>query len=131
MNMTDSKMHGFRGCSAMRKWLIGRKLRKLNLDHNQVEKLEELLDNARPASQGHHKMKIELQECISAILADDDFTQDKAAVLIRTAADQHVERAVEIVAAFGEFYQGLEPEQQLQLQSMWQKRRNRASPCCH
>lgn len=131
MNITDSNTHCCRGRSAMHKWLIGYKLRKLNLDHDQVEKFEELLDRARLANQQCDNTKSEVQECIGAILTNDDFTLDKAAALIRAATEQYATRAVEIVAELAEFYRGLEPEQQLQLQSLWRKRPHRASRCCH
>lgn len=117
--------------SPIRKWLIGRKLRKLKLDDSQIAKLDSLFASASSASKNHDNAKYGVQKSISVMLAEEGFNRKKAVELIHTAAEQHVEHATEIVEAFGEFYQGLEPWQQKQVQAMWQKRRHCTSRRCH
>jgi Spy/CpxP family protein refolding chaperone len=131
MNTGNLNSHCCSKRSPIRKWLIGRRLRKLKLDNSQIEKLDELFANARSASNGHVIANSELQQHISAIMAEDGFNREKAVELVRTIADQYAERATEIVEAFGEFYQGLEPWQREQIRGMWQKRRHCAARCCH
>lgn len=117
--------------SPLRKWLIGRKLRKLKLDDSQIEKLDALFANARPVRNNHPIANDRVQEYIIEIMAEKAFNREKAAELIRTASDQDANRAIATVEAYGEFYLGLESWQQEQVQRMWKKRRHCASRCCH
>jgi len=115
----------------VRRWLIRRRLRKLKLDHNQLEKVDDLI--ARAGSEGQHRSCFNraLQQHIRDVLTDDGFDRDRAFELIRSAAAQQIERQTELVAAYGEFYQGLDPQQQRQLKAMWKQHRRCRSRCCH
>ena len=115
----------------IRKWLIGRKLRKLKLRDNQLEQLDALIASTRSTGWACGYDSSKVQRSLIALMTEQDFDHDKAAALIRTAADQQVERATQIAAAFGEFYQGLEAWQQAQLQNVLRKRSRCQSRCCH
>lgn len=131
MNTTHLRSRYCSEHGLIRKWLIGRKLRKLKLDNSQIDKLDELFAGLRSTTEACFVANIELQQHITELLTEDGFNHDKAANLIHSVADQHTERATEIAVRFGEFYQGLESWQQQQLRAMWQKRRRCASRCCH
>jgi Spy/CpxP family protein refolding chaperone len=115
-------------CSPLHRWLIERRLRKLKLDNNQAEKLDILYTCTTSVDNKPHSV---IQECITAMMADDSFNREQVQDLIRTATDQQAERATAMVAAFGEFYEQLEPWQQQQLRDMRHKRRYCWSRHCH
>ena len=130
MNTTDSNTRCCRKRSPLRQWLIGRRLRKMKLDDGQVEKLDELFASARTADKESGIGKNELRACISAMITDQAFDREKAAEHINSAVQKRAERMTDIAVAFGEFYQGLEPWQQQQLQALWRKRGHCGSRCC-
>ena len=131
MNTTDSNTHCCRKRRPLRQWLIGRKLRKMKLDDDQAEKLDALFASARTADKESGIGKNELRAYIGEMITDQAFDPERAAERINSAAQQHAERMSNIAVAFGEFYQGLEPWQQQQLQALWHKRRHCVSRCCH
>jgi len=131
MNMNSFNSHCGRARNSIGKWLIDRKLRKLKLDDTQKEKLDALFATAGSAIKNHKIVKSEVQDRFTAMMAEGGLDRDKAAELIRTAADQHVDHATEIAEAFGDLYETLEPWQQQQVQAMWQKRRHCLSHRCH
>ena len=131
MNTTQLRSRYCSERGSIRKWLIGRKLRKLKLDNSQIDKLDELFAGLRSATEASFVANIELQQHITELLTEDGFDHDKATNLIHSVADQYTERATEIALRFGEFYQELEPWQQQQVRAMWQKHRCCASRCCH
>jgi|GEM_PF-1558545 len=124
MNMNSINSHCGKKRNSIAKWLIHRRLRKLKLDEQQKEKLDALFATAGSAIKNHKIVKNGVQESFTAMMAEGELDRDKAAELIRTAADQHVDHATEIAEAFGDLYETLEPWQQQQVQAMWQKRRH-------
>ena len=131
MNMNSFNSHCGTKRNSIAKWLINRRLRKLKLDDKQKEKLDALFATTGSAIKDHRIVKNEVQEHFTAMMAEDGFDRDKAAELIRAAADQHVDRATEIAEAFGDLYETLEPWQQQKVLAMWQKRRHCLSHRCH
>jgi Spy/CpxP family protein refolding chaperone len=131
MNMNSFNTHSDSACNPIGKWLINRKLRKLKLDASQKEKLDALFAIASSARKDHAIVKSEAQERFTTMMTDEGYDVEKAAELIRTAADQHADGATDIAEAFADLYQALEPWQQQQVLAMWQKRGHCRSRRCH
>ena len=131
MNTNNVNTDGGRTCNSIGKWLINRKLRKLKLDDTQKEKVDALFDIASSARKDHAIVKSEVQEDFTTMMADEGYDREKAVELIRSAADQHADRATELADAFADLYETLEPWQQQKVLAMWQKRRQCRSHRCH
>ena len=131
MNTNNVNTQGGRTCNSFGKWLINRKLRKLKLDDAQKEKVDALFAIARSARKDHAVVKSEIQDRFTTMMADQGYDREKTVELIRSAADQHADRATDIADAFADLYQTLEPWQQQKVLAMWQKRRHCRSRRCH
>lgn len=129
--MISFNIHSGRACNPIGKWLINRKLRKLKLDASQKEMVDTLFAIASSARKDHAIARSKVQERFTTMMAEEGYDREKAAELIRTAADQHADRATDIADAFGDLYETLEPWQQQQVLAMWQKRRHCRSHRCH
>lgn len=112
----------------IRKWLIGRRLRKLGLDDRQKEQLDALFADACKAggTPGYGR-----GELLRTMMTEQGFDQGRAEALIRETADRHVRYATETVASFGDFYQGLQPWQQAEIRNLQHRRRRCRTRCCH
>ena len=106
----------------LRQWLIGRKLRRLKLDDTQREQLDGLFATASKLKQGKMTVQEELRDRISQMMVDPAFDRGSTAEWIQATAQRYAESTTQLVTAFGEFYRQLEPWQQQQLRSMWEKR---------
>ena len=124
MNTTHTRCGRTR--SRFGKWLIYRKLRKLELNESQQQQLDTVFDIADSAYQDRRMSRHAVQQHISDVMTAEGFDRDKAIDLIRSASEQQAARAEEVVQAFGDLYDTLSPEQQEQALAMWEKRRH----CC-
>ena len=131
MNTNNINTDSGKTCNSIGKWLINRKLKKLKLDEAQKEKVDSLFDIASSARRDHAIAKNEVQEGFTAMMAEQGYDREKAVELIRSAADQHADRATELADAFADLYETLEPWQQQKVLAMWQKRRHCCSHRCH
>ena len=131
MSTNNVNTDGGRTCNSIGKWLINRKLKKLKLDEAKKEKVDSLFDIASSARRDHAIAKNEVQEGFTAMMAEQGYDREKAVELIRSAADQHAERATDFADAFADLYETLEPWQQQKVLAMWQKRRHCRSHRCH
>ncbi len=116
--------------SPLHRWLLARRLRKLQLDSSQLERLNTLLAALQTTHQGQVTGRHALNAGISAVMADTRSTREMAAEPFRLAAAAFAEQAADLIAAFAEFYRGLDPRQQQQLQAWWRKRSQRGARCC-
>ena len=117
--------------SPLRRWLIGRKLRQLELEDQQQEQLDQLIENAHSLGSACSAERGTVRRSIAALISKEGFDSEKAVSLVRRSADQQVERASALVTAFSAFYQGLEPRQRAQLQHMLRNRNQCRRRCCH
>ena len=131
MSTNNVNTDGGRTCNSIGKWLINRKLKKLKLDEAQKEKVDSLFDIASSARRDHAIAKNEVQEGFTAMMAEQGYDREKAVELIRSAADQHAERATDVADAFADLYETLEPWQKQKVLAMWQKRMHCRSHRCH
>ena len=131
MSTNNVNTDGGRTCHSIGKWLINRKLKKLKLDDAQKEKVDALFEIARSARKDHADVKNEVQHGLTTMMADQGYDREKAVELIRSAADQHADRATDIADAFADMYETLEPWQQQKVLAMWQKRGRCRSHRCH
>ena len=76
----------------LRGWLIGRKLRMLDLDSAQLAQLDELFTRARWARKQHYNASSVLQQHVEALVTDAGFDRGRAVELIRSAAADDAER---------------------------------------
>ena len=130
MKTNDANTSCRRWHSPLHRWLLVRRLRKLQLDSTQLESLNALLAALPMTGRGQVTGGRELNACISAVMADQGFTREMAAEKIQLAAAEFAERATELFAAFAAFYRNLDTRQQQQLQAWWRKRANRGARCC-
>ena len=131
MSTNNVNTDGGKTCNSIGKWLINRKLKKLKLDEAQKGKVDTFFDIASSARRDHAIAKNEVQEGLTAMMAEQGYDREKAVELIRSAADQHTERATDLADAFADLYETLEPWQQRKVLAMWQKRRHCRSHRCH
>jgi len=131
MNMNNVNTDNGKACNSIGKWLINRKLRKLKLDDAQKEKVDALFTIANSARKDHAVAKNEVQDRFTTMMTEQGYDREKALELIRSAADQHADRATDIADAFADLYETLEPWQQQKVLEMWQKRRHCRSHRCH
>ena len=131
MNTNNINTHSGRKCNPIGKWLINRKLRKLKLDDTQKEQLETVLEIASSARNDRRFFKTEMQDHLPEMMTEEGFDRDRAVELITTATARQADRAAEIVQAFADLYETLEPWQQQQALAMMQKRRHCRSHRCH
>ena len=131
MNTNNHDQHYCRARNPIGKWLINRKLRKLKLDDAQKDQLESVFELASSARKDRHMFKNEIQHRLSEMMTAEGFDRDRAVELIRTTSTQQADRAAEVVQAFGDLYETLNPWQQQQALDMMQKHRRCRSHRCH
>ena len=120
MNTTHTRCGRTR--SRVGKWLINRKLRKLELNEVQKQQLDTVFDIAHSAYEDKRSSRHAMHQQISEVTTAQGFDRDRAIDLIHTAREQEAARTEEVVQAFGDLYDTLSPQQQEQALSMWEKR---------
>ena len=129
MSMMNANTHRCQRTSPLRKWLLARRVRKLQLDDNQMEQLDTLFARAWSVSRRNMTGGNELLDSIGKVLQEQAFDHDRVAERMDAAARAYAEDAAAIVIAFGEFYHALRPWQQQELRALWRKRSQHARRC--
>ena len=120
MNTTHTRCGRTR--SRFGKWLINRKLHKLELNDAQKQQLDTVFDIAHSAYEDKRSSRHAMHQQISEVMTAQGFDRDRAIDLIRTTREQEVSKAEEVVLACGDLYDTLSPQQQEQAQAMWEQR---------
>lgn len=131
MNMLKANTYCGRGPGPLHKWLLARKVRKLQLDDSQMEKLDTLIARAGSLSRRNMTGGNELLDSIGVVLDGQAFNHDRVAERMNAAARAYAEHATAMVTAFGEFYRALLPWQQQQLRALWLERNLHSRRCGH
>lgn len=121
--------HGWDSMSAedqskLRERMLDRVGRKLDLDAAQKAKLAVLADKLaaqRTALRGGQDPRTQVQ----ALVAGDRFDRARAQALVSEKAAAVTTGSPEVIAAFGDFYDGLRPQQQAQVREFLQRRGHR------
>jgi protein CpxP len=112
----------FRGDPEHRtQWILEKVTTKLELNDAQQVQLKNVSDEIQAARQATEQQFGDDREQFLALLEQPTLDQDKILSLVRSRTETFNERAPDIVAALGEFYDGLTGEQQAEVREFIQE----------
>lgn len=115
---------GFRGDPEQRaQWMLDKVTEKLVLDDTQQVQLKNVSDEMMNSREAMKQQFGDDREQLLALLEQPTLDQEKILALIGSRTGALNERAPMIVAAVGEFYDGLTAEQQTQVREFAQEHR--------
>jgi len=109
-------------------WMLRRVSRKLDLDAAQQQRLSSVQGRMQDLRAGMQAAKEEHRDALLALLSGERFDRAEAMRLLKVPAAVAAETAPELVAAFGEFYDGLNAGQRTRLRELMTRRHG--GPCC-
>ena len=125
-----SSGHGWRhgqmdeqNITEMRGKMLERVGSKLALDTAQKQKLEKLADTLQVQRKAFMGDAARPREALKALVASDKFDRAAAQTLVDAKVRAVQAGSPEVIAAMGDFYDSLKPEQQSQVREMMTKRR--------
>jgi len=93
-------------------WAVDKATSKLDLDETQVAKLNVLKDAMLSARKDFQRNRESGREAITAMLAKPTLDRDQAMGLVNQHTAAVNAQAPQVIAALGDFYDSLNPEQQ-------------------
>jgi protein CpxP len=112
----------FRGDPEQRaQWMQEKVAKKLELDDAQQVQLKNVSEQILAAREGTKEQFGDDREQLLALLEQPTLDQDKILSLVRSRTEALNERAPDVIAAIGEFYDGLTAEQQAQIREFAQQ----------
>jgi len=120
--------HGWQSMSEedaakMRAHMIDRVAGRLDLDEAQKAKLGVVADQLRAGRQALHGTTDPRTE-VQSLVAGNTFDRAKAKALIDQKTSAVQSKSPELIAAFGDFYDSLKPEQQQKVRDLMQRGRH-------
>ena len=112
----------FRGDPEHRtQWILEKVTKKLELDDAQQVQLKNVSEEILAAREATKQQFGGDREALLALLEQPTLDQDKILSLVRSRTEALNERAPDVIAAVGEFYDGLTAEQQAQIHEFAQE----------
>ena len=114
-------------------WMLRRVSRKLDLDDLQQQRLTQVQGRMYDLRAGLQAARAEHRDALLALLSGERFDRSEAMRLLKVPAAVAAETAPELVAAFGDFYDGLNTGQRARLRELITRRptgRPRGAPRC-
>ena len=108
-------------------WMLRRVSRKLDLDAAQQQRLTRVAGSMHDLRAGLQAAREEHRDALLALLSAARFDRDEALRLLRVPATVAAEATPELVAAFGDFYDGLNAGQRTRLRELMTRRHG--GPC--
>lgn len=108
-------------------WMLRRVSRKLDLDAAQQQRLTSVQGRMQDLRTDMQAAKEEHRDALLALLSGERFDRAEAMRLLKVPAAVAAETAPELVAAFGDFYDGLNAGQRTRLRELMTRRR--CGPC--
>jgi hypothetical protein len=102
--------------------------RKLDLDESQRQCLTGVQQRMQDLRAGFQQARDRHRDALWALLSAERFNRDEALRLLRVPAAVAAETAPALVAAFGDFYDGLNAAQRTRLRELLTRRHG--GPCC-
>lgn len=103
-------------------WMLRRVRRKLDLDDAQQQRLGRVADRLHALRAGLLAAREQHRDRLLALLSGERFDRDEATRLLKVPAAVAAETTPELVAAFGDFYDGLNAGQRTRLRELMQRR---------
>jgi periplasmic protein CpxP/Spy len=128
MGIRDFFARHRRGRSASGGWMLRRISRKLDLDATQQQRLTGVHGRMQELRADMQAAKEEHRDALLALLSGERFDRTEAMRLLNVPVTVAAETAPELVAAFGDFYDGLNANQRTRLRELVTRRR--CGPCC-
>ena len=108
-------------------WMLRRVSRKLDLDASQQQRLTDVQGRMLDLRAGLQAARAEHHDALLALLSGERFDRSEAMRLLKVPAAVAAETVPELVAAFGDFYDGLNAGQRTRLRELITRRRH--GPC--
>lgn len=108
-------------------WMLRRISCKLGLDETQRQRLTQVQGRMQALRTGMQAAKDEHRDALLALLSGERFDRSEALHLLQVPAAVAAETAPELVAAFGDFYDGLNTGQRTRLREL--VTRQQRGPC--
>jgi periplasmic protein CpxP/Spy len=99
-------------------WMLRRVSRKLDLDESQQQRLTSVQGRMQDLRAGMQAAKEQHRDALLALLSGERFDRTEAMRLLKVPAAVAAETAPELVAAFGNFYDGLNAAQRTRLREL-------------
>jgi periplasmic protein CpxP/Spy len=103
-------------------WMLRRVSRKLDLNESQQQRLTSVQGRMQDLRAGMQAAREEHREALLALLSGERFDRTEAMRLLKVPAAVAAETAPELVAAFGDFYDGLNAGQRTRLRELMTRR---------
>jgi protein CpxP len=103
-------------------WMLRRVSRKLDLDESQQQRLTSVQGRMQDLRAGMQAAKEQHRDALLALLSGERFDRTEAMRLLKVPAAVAAETAPELVAAFGDFYDGLNSGQRTRLRELMTRR---------
>jgi len=108
-------------------WMLRRVSRKLDLDAAQQQRLTGVQGRMQELRADMQAAKEEHRDALLALLSGERFDRTEAMRLLNVPVAVAAETAPELIAAFGDFYDGLNAKQRTRLRELVTRRR--CGPC--
>ncbi len=99
-------------------WMLRRVSRKLDLDESQQQRLTSVQGRMQDLRAGMQAAREQHRDALQALLSGERFDRTEAMRLLKVPAAVAAETAPELVAAFGDFYDGLNAGQRTRLREL-------------
>ena len=103
-------------------WMLRRVSRKLDLDESQQQRLTSAQGRMQDLRAGMQAAREQHRDALLALLSGERFDRTEAMRLLKVPAAVAAETAPELVAAFGDFYDGLNAGQRTRLRELLTRR---------
>jgi len=103
-------------------WMLRRVSRKLDLDESQQQRLTSVQGRMQDLRAGMQAAREQHRDALLALLSGERFDRTEAMRLLKVPAAVAAETAPELVAAFGDFYDGLNAGQRTRLRELLTRR---------
>ena len=107
------------------RWMMRRLTKRLNLSSQQSEKFIYLSNTMHSTHTNINDMRAQRDKLLEPLLQAEQLDRDTALRILRLPQQEFNEHTSDIVNAFGDFYDELQPAQREKLLQLWKKNHQR------